>query len=141
MRDRRPVRQRSCKTCGITTRSLFAGGYCWDHKPPDYLQTVAMKWAGRAFDHQLTAALETSPAPAPSTAEGGEAAMLDRNGNSETVHLIARMDQLALALDHVTRELAETWGPRLIELERDVGDLLRILRGRLVPPADAGDEE
>ena len=66
--------------------------------------------------------------------------MLDRNGNTETVHLIARVDQLALALDHVTRELAETWGPRLIELERDVGDLLRILRARMTPAPDADDE-
>lgn len=54
--------------------------------------------------------------------------MLDRNGNSETVHLVARVDQLTVALDHVTRELAETWGPRLLEMEKDVDALLRILR-------------
>ena len=67
--------------------------------------------------------------------------MLDRNGDSAAVHLVARVDQLTLALDHVTRELAETWGPRLLELERDVGDLLRILRARMTPAPDAGDEE
>lgn len=67
--------------------------------------------------------------------------MLDRNGNSATVHLLARVDQLQLALDHVTRELAATWGPRLVELEKDVDELLRILRARPARTPDAGDEE
>ena len=66
--------------------------------------------------------------------------MNERNGRDVGAHLIARVDELALALDHVTRELAETWGPRLVELERDVGDLLRILRGRMTPAPDGGDE-
>ncbi|MDP3909424.1 MAG: hypothetical protein Q8Q14_03450 [Gemmatimonadales bacterium] len=78
--------------------------------------------------------------PGASLVMGGDEPMQDGNGDSATVHLVARVDQLTLALDHVTRELAETWGPRLLELERDVGDLLRILRGRMSPTADAGDE-
>lgn len=67
--------------------------------------------------------------------------MLETNGHSAAAHLVARIDELALALDHVTHELADTWGPRLLELERDVGDLLRILRARMTPAADADDEE
>jgi len=67
--------------------------------------------------------------------------MNDRNGHDVGAHLVARIDELALALDHVTRELADTWGPRLVELERDVGDLLRILRARVTRPTDGGDEE
>lgn len=67
--------------------------------------------------------------------------MLERNGTTAAAHLVARVDELALALDHVTRELAETWRPRLLDLERDVGELLRILRERMTPTPDAGDEE
>jgi hypothetical protein len=67
--------------------------------------------------------------------------MLDQNGGDRYAHLAARIDELQAALDHVTRELAETWRPRLLELERDVDALLELLEARAIPrPRAEGDE-
>ncbi|MDP3909319.1 MAG: hypothetical protein Q8Q14_02920 [Gemmatimonadales bacterium] len=57
-----------------------------------------------------------------------------------TAHLAARVAELQAALDHVTRELGEKWRPRLLELERDVDALLRIMQPRGARTPDAGDE-
>jgi len=67
--------------------------------------------------------------------------MLERNGDSAAAHLVARIDELLLSLDRVTRELQETWAPRLLAVERDVDALLHILRPRETSPTDAGDEQ
>ena len=66
--------------------------------------------------------------------------MQERNGDSTAAHLVARIDELTRALDHVTRELAETWRPRLLEVEKDVDALLRIMQPRATRTPDAGDE-
>lgn len=56
------------------------------------------------------------------------------------MHLVARIDELALAVDELGRALAETWGPRLVELTKDVDALLRIMQPHAARTPDAGAE-
>ncbi len=67
--------------------------------------------------------------------------MNERNGRDVGAHLVARLDELMLTLDRVTRELQQTWAPRLLAVERDVDALLRIMRPRPARTPDAGDEQ
>jgi hypothetical protein len=57
-------------------------------------------------------------------------AVIDQNGSSALAHLTARVDELQAALDHVTRELAAVWRPRLLAIERDLDTLLDLLASR-----------
>lgn len=67
--------------------------------------------------------------------------MLGQNGDNRYAHLAARVDELQAALDHVGRELDQTWGPRLLALERDVDALLELLAARAIPrPRAEGDD-
>jgi len=67
--------------------------------------------------------------------------MNERNGDSAVAHLVARIDELALAIDELGRGLQQTWGPRLIELEKDVDALLTMMQPRAARTPDAGDEQ
>ncbi len=67
--------------------------------------------------------------------------MNERNGRDVSAHLVARIDELALAVDELGRALRDTWGARLIEVEKDVDALLRIMRPRAARTPDAGDEQ
>jgi len=67
--------------------------------------------------------------------------MNNRNGHNAVAPLVARVDELALALDQLGLALRDTWGPRLLDIERDVAELVRILRARATPTPDAGDEK
>lgn len=52
------------------------------------------------------------------------------NGGTVYTHLEARVAELERAQAITTRELARTWRPRLLELERQVEQLLSYLEAR-----------
>ena len=52
---------------------------------------------------------------------------MDPNGADVAAHLAARVAELEAAQAITARELAETWRPRLLELERVVDVLLEML--------------
>ncbi len=55
---------------------------------------------------------------------------MNTNGADAGAHLAARVAALEAALEILTRELGETWRPRLLQVEADVEQLAAELAAR-----------